>query len=58
MTKEHKKLMRKVARRLDKYVEMMQTHCGHEPGATLAMQEGEKFLEWLGDEIAKLGKAE
>jgi hypothetical protein len=47
MTKHHAELKRETRQRLMRYVGMMQKHCGREPDRTLAVQEGEQFLEWL-----------
>ncbi len=43
--------MKRVRRRLDRYVDMETTHCGHEGPVALAMQERDNFLDWLEREI-------
>jgi hypothetical protein len=48
-----KETMRKIRRRLDKYVHMECTHCGHEGPELLAAQERVKFLEFVEECLEK-----
>lgn len=51
MNKNTKKLVRKFARRMDRYVGMEMTHCGHEGPMVEAMHARDHLLDWLGEEI-------
>jgi len=51
MSKNTKNLMRRVERRLDRYIDLETTHCGHEGPMAEAHYEREKFLAWLAAEI-------
>ena len=51
MSKHTKNLMRRVERRLDRYIDLETTHCGHEGPMAEAHYERERFLAWLAAEI-------
>lgn len=57
MSKTSHSLIRKFKRRLDKYVAMEQTHCGHEGPEMEAERAREKLIDWLGAEIEKCERA-
>ncbi len=54
MSKTTRNLMAKIKRRLDAYVDLECSHCGHEPNVTLAFQEREKLLKFLEQEIENM----
>ena len=49
--KHRKNLMKRIRRRLDRYVTMEVSHCGHEGPMVEAMHERDHFLDWLELEI-------
>lgn len=53
MSKTSHNLIRRVERRLDRYVGMEQSHCGHEGPALEAKYERQRFLDWLQVELEK-----
>lgn len=48
--------MRRIERRLDRYVGMEQTHCGHEGPEMEAKYERRRLLDWLADEIEEYAR--
>ena len=53
MTKAHKALRAKFRRRLNRYVDMEVSHCGHEGPAILAAQEGDRLVDWVMGEVER-----
>lgn len=58
MSKNIKSFRSKFRRRLQKYVGMEMTHCGHEAPALLAAQEGERLVAWVTAEAEKFERHE